>query len=45
MRRRERSRADATGIAAELRRLRSAALFFGACVLVVVVLALVGLYH
>jgi nitrate reductase NapE component len=32
-------------LAAELRRLYQAALFFAVCLLVVVALALVGLYH
>jgi hypothetical protein len=36
---------DERGLEAEFRRLVFASLFFGGCVLVIVVLALVGLYH
>jgi len=39
------SRDDEAELAAEWRRLRRAALFFAACLAVVVVLGVVGLYH
>lgn len=36
---------DDRGIEADLQRLLRAALFFGGCVLVVVLLAVIGVYH
>ncbi|MDQ3066831.1 MAG: hypothetical protein M3R46_15050 [Actinomycetota bacterium] len=42
---RDRPPEDETNLEADLRRLWYASLFFGGCVLVVVLLAVIGLYH